>query len=138
MPRAYWLKKYELGVPAVDEQHGSLFKVINEIDDAIRSGKGAEVVGRQFEFLLEYAHQHFKDEGALLEGLSTRGILYHKAEHARFEAELVARHRRYLKNPTALHAEGFLMFLADWLVNHILKVDMDLKVAAQAANRPNT
>ncbi|MGO9121022.1 MAG: hypothetical protein ACLQPD_25850 [Desulfomonilaceae bacterium] len=39
-----WLKDYEVNVAEIDEQHRELFRMFNELMDAVWDGKGKEAI----------------------------------------------------------------------------------------------
>jgi hemerythrin len=63
MPLAYWRDEYRTGNSLVNDQHQHLFKVINQLHDAMLAGHGRDVLKKTLRSLTTYTLQHFKCNG---------------------------------------------------------------------------
>ena len=115
--------KYHTGIAQVDNQHKKLFDLINELNDAMKQGKGSEVVGKTLDALMNYTVTHFKDEEALMVSKKYPGYLSHKMQHDQFVAKVKEMAEKQKAGRSLVQIE-VSKFLADWLTGHIIKTDM--------------
>lgn len=59
---AQWLPEYETGDHLVDEQHQSLFSIINSLNNAMLEGQGEALLQKTLESLKDYTTVHFDTE----------------------------------------------------------------------------
>ncbi len=119
-----WDKKLETGIATIDAQHRRLVDLINELNDAMRKGKGKDVVAHVLDELKKYTSYHFGTEERAFEEYDYPKAWAHGQQHA----ELVAK----LDDLIAKQAKGQFMisidvldFLKSWLSSHIMKEDME-------------
>lgn len=122
-----WVPEYSVGNKEMDEQHNTLFIMINEFFH--QDNKEAAV--NLFQYLTTYVDLHFKAEENLL-----RQINYPKtAEHIKQHNELTDKFNlleQKLDNYTIDLHHKISTFLYSWLTSYILKSDMDYKYYAQS------
>jgi len=70
MPIAQWGDTYKTGHETVDTQHQALFRMVNELHDAIIANKDQSVLFPTLERLAKYTVEHFKTEEALMTRIS--------------------------------------------------------------------
>jgi hemerythrin len=117
-----WNDSYSVKVTLCDQQHKNLFDIINRLADAMRMGRGDEVVSKTVGELLQYTRTHFQQEEALLKKANYPELASHQGAHMKFVADVEA----LLKQTRAGRAANsiqVLNLLRDWLVNHIQKTD---------------
>lgn len=123
MTMAIWSQAYATGHTEVDEQHQRLFRMINDLHDAIGQGHGRDAMGPVLQALSAYTLEHFTTEEGLMRLTHYPGLPAHIAKHdalAREVNEYVVRFSEgYLTIPHTLSR-----FLADWLKHHIQEEDM--------------
>lgn len=129
-----WSASLELGLPAIDKQHRQLVDLLNELHDAMRVGRGKDVLGKILASLITYTKTHFADEEAMMARVGYPGLTAHKAEHERLTARVVDAQRRFLAGTELSMSMELMDFLRSWLVMHIQ--GSDSKVAAHLATRP--
>jgi hemerythrin len=120
-----WSDTFKTGHPTVDAQHQKLFQMVNDLHEAIVSGKGKEFQGKVLLQLGAYTLEHFKTEEALMTSLQYPGMAAHKAKHtalAQQATDLIARH----KAGTLVLAMTVSRFLAEWIEHHIQEEDKAL------------
>lgn len=118
-----WSSEYETGVPAVDRDHKILVDLINQVDALVAEGGGPDAVGEVVERLTDYVAEHFAREERLMEEAGFAGAAAHMARHEDFTHRVGSLAREYEFDPESVDMREVLDFLADWLVNHILKAD---------------
>lgn len=119
-----WTPDLSVGVDALDNQHKELFKRINQLVEAMKMGKGKQVIGEILSFLKQYAAVHFADEEKMMAKIKFPEINQHKFAHQAFVKDFTALADKLGKDgaSTTVIVET-QQKLIDWLVNHIGKVD---------------
>jgi len=131
MAIAMWNDSYKTGHKIVDAQHQELFRMVNELHDAIVAGKGKEILQPTLEKLAKYTIEHFRSEEALMTGVKYPALGTHKRKHddlTKQVRELVEKFR----TGKAVLSITLSNFLADWLRHHIKEDDMALIKYTQA------
>jgi hemerythrin-like metal-binding protein len=114
-----WKPSYSVKVRSCDAEHIKLFALINELHEAMQSGKGSQVIQRVVEELERYTKSHFSAEEALMARAKYPALAAHHIQHQKF-IDSVAKFR---KDGVAGQSINVLTFLNDWLVNHIMHTD---------------
>jgi hemerythrin len=117
-----WDDGYSVGIKEIDEQHKELINLINLLYEAMSAGKGDQVLGEIMERLVIYTQTHFVTEERLMVEYQFPGYAEHKAEHDDLIGQVAIIHRQYKEGAAGLTMQ-ILIFLEDWLVEHILGVD---------------
>ncbi|WCJ58973.1 bacteriohemerythrin [Fontisphaera persica] len=121
-------KTMATGVPEVDAQHQELIARLNRLHEAIRRCAGPEEVQPMLQFLGEYAQRHFGDEEAVMEKRRCPAHQANKAAHRRFLEQYTRLVQEYERKGASLTVLNQLREMTEnWLVNHILKVDTQLR-----------
>lgn len=120
MPLITWNDSIALGLPSMDVQHQRWIDLINNLHEAMRQGKGREVIGRTLADMADYARTHFTAEETLLTLHKYPDYAAHKAQHDAFMARV--RGWQQQTGDAALTLE-VMSWLKDWLVSHIQTVD---------------
>ncbi|MFA9464857.1 MAG: bacteriohemerythrin [Velocimicrobium sp.] len=123
MPFMTWKESYSVGIQEIDQQHKVLFDMVNELYDAMREGKGKDVIVNLLTELFKYTKYHFKTE----EGIFTK-YHYSKAEdHLKEHLELKVKVETLLEDlnsgKTSISIKVFNL-LKDWISIHIFQKDM--------------
>jgi hemerythrin len=117
-----WNDSYSVKVALCDQQHKNLFDIINRLADAMRMGKGDEVVSKTVGELLQYTRTHFQQEEALLKRANYPQLAPHQEQHKKFVADVEGLLQQ-TREGRAANSIQVLNLLRDWLVNHIQKTD---------------
>jgi hemerythrin-like metal-binding protein len=127
-----WNDSYSVKVALCDQQHKKLFEIINTLADAMRSGKGNDVVSKTVGELLQYTRTHFQAEEALLRKANFPQLAAHQEMHKKFvnDVEGLVNQAREGKAANSIQV---LNLLRDWLVNHIQKTDKQYSECLNAA-----
>ena len=122
MPMITWGPQLELGFEVIDKQHHRLVDIINELHEAVKEDRSAEIMGGIFEELLDYTHTHFRQEERLLKANEYDELTAHLKEHRIFTDQMQMYHDRFLAG-SATVTEHTTEYLKGWLLGHIAMSD---------------
>ncbi|MDA8124468.1 MAG: bacteriohemerythrin [Deltaproteobacteria bacterium] len=117
-----WNDSLKTNIGEIDSQHQRLIKLINDLDDAMRVGKGKDLSGKIVSELAAYTLSHFSTEEKYFHQYGYPEAPAHKEEHQRFVAE-VSRFKTDFDAGRMGLTIKLMDFLSDWLKNHIQKID---------------
>ncbi|HEX8926413.1 MAG TPA: bacteriohemerythrin, partial [Terriglobales bacterium] len=118
-----WNEAYAVNIASIDLQHQSLFATVNELNEALAAGHGADVTHSVLEKLIEYAATHFSAEESLMEEHLFPELYQHKVEHKRFTDRVVVLMARFNSKDSGVPG-ALQCFLENWLAQHVLTTDM--------------
>jgi hemerythrin len=119
-----WDEDLSVNVSEIDKEHQLLVGMLNELNDAMRWGKGKAVVGNIIEGLISYAGSHFRNEEKYFDMFNYPKAISHKKEHSDFVAKVCEFRTGFEKGKLGLTIE-VLFFLSDWLRKHIKGSDKE-------------
>jgi len=117
-----WSNEYSVQVPMFDRQHQELFRLVNELHDAMSQGRSKDVMQRVLQGLMKYTQTHFADEERAMRECGYPEYDQHLAEHEKFTREVQRFADDYAQGRTALSI-SVIDFLCVWLRNHIASSD---------------
>ncbi|MDR1995963.1 bacteriohemerythrin [Azonexus sp.] len=120
-----WDEHFNTGLPAVDEQHRQLVRLVNRLADQVTNNAQRADLESVFDEVLDYAVYHFNTEEAVWQRYlpDADETVAHRHSHAEFAAQAV-RLRNSLDEGSIRHtAEEALSYLTRWLASHILESD---------------
>lgn len=117
-----WNDKYLIGIQQFDIQHKGLFQKINEIYYEFSQGTKAQDLRRHLNYLYVYTINHFVDEEDRMAEMNYEGLKEHREAHE----VLKKRVQEYMDkiNDPDFPIEEFMVFLSNWLKNHVIHMDM--------------
>jgi hemerythrin-like metal-binding protein len=117
-----WKDDYSVGIKKLDDQHRNLVRLLNELYDAMHSGKGKEVLGKVLNELVAYTKTHFASEEALMKMYDYPGYADHRQKHEKMTQHVYSLVEKFeageITSPIQISN-----FLKDWLSKHILQTD---------------
>ena len=121
-----WSTALDVGVLDVDRQHQGLVALINQLHAHIVEDKIGHEFAAIFAKLKEYTVEHFTDEEMIMAELGMPGLEKHVREHKSFVffVGMLSASAATFDNETSGYA---LDFLKNWLNEHILGIDMEIK-----------
>jgi len=122
MPLIQWSDDLSVGVREIDAQHKKLIGHINTLHDAMREQKVSDVFGTVLADLAAYSLYHFKTEEEYMKKFGYPGYFTHKKEHDTFVAKVTGVRKDLSENGIKRPMET-MIFLRNWLTNHIQKSD---------------
>ncbi len=128
-----WDAELSVGIDVIDEHHRYLFDLTNELFDVVSNKRGAREVARILKALEQYTQVHFRAEERMMEHHGYSALDRQLHQHHRFEARLKDFYAEMHDNPVTVQFDA-LLYLRDWLVQHIRHEDANLReLVAQAA-----
>lgn len=122
-----WSPSLSIGIPRVDAQHQELVKAFNDLQAAMREGKGSENVVPLLRFLGQYAVSHFSVEESLMRLHQYPGLEAHRAAHEEFKADfgqlLMETESTKHRVAKTMQVSGRLL---EWLFSHIKRMDKEM------------
>lgn len=123
-----WSGSLNIGNATIDSEHRNLMKIINDVESVIRA-KDSSALPQLFMLLEDCVNTHFADEEKIAQAIGF-DFTHNRLEHQYVQNEL--RHMRDellakdgLWSESA--AEHYSYFLGEWMVQHIIQEDMQMK-----------
>jgi hemerythrin len=117
-----WDSSFSVEIKRFDDQHKTLFDIINRLHDAMTAGQGRTVLGKTFDDLLNYTRTHFAAEEAVLQAQGFPELATQRREHEGFCKTLAKYKAQFDSGSTALSID-IMQLLQDWLKHHITVED---------------
>lgn len=119
-----WNDTFKLGIPAVDHDHRTLFRLLDDFLEAERRAMPADELAARLGAFMAEAAAHFAREEELLDHSEFPALPLHRAEHDRLLSHL----RHFLSRLAegtriADHANEAADYLHAWLLRHIIEED---------------
>jgi len=118
-----WKDAYRTGEEAIDRDHKTLFKLINEFHDAFQESRRRRDLLRILNQLVTYAEGHFQREEAIMAAHHYPELESHQQLHEQLYDTIYALNERLQNDPQPLEREA-IAFLKNWLGDHILHYDL--------------
>ncbi len=117
-----WDDSLSVNVAEIDRQHQKLVAMINELHDAMKSGKGKDVMGKILSGLISYTDTHFKAEENYFVQFKYPDAASHIKEHVAFVKKVSDFQHDFEAGRLTVSIDT-LYFLRDWLQGHIKGTD---------------
>jgi hemerythrin len=117
-----WNDGYSVKVKQFDDQHKKLIDMVNELHDAMKVGKGKEVLEKILAGLIQYTVTHFSNEERLMKLHNYPGYEQHKKEHNLLTMQVSDVQKKY-REGSAVLSQSVMTFLKEWLQTHIQGTD---------------
>ena len=118
-----WSPKYTVNHPVMDEHHHTLFKLVDQLSEAIIEKRENEVIREVLNSLLNYTIMHFAAEEKLMRQANYPDLAVHKEAHNAIVAKVQDFQNRFQNGDKSVTAEIAQYLMTDWLVKHILGMD---------------
>jgi hemerythrin-like metal-binding protein len=117
-----WSKRHAVFIPEIDAQHQNIFRLADELHQAVVGGAPADQARAILRELIASEEDHFAHEERLMRATHYPALAWHRGRHDTM--------RKRVKEfaPRIEEGEGqvallLLEFLSDWLRNHIRLAD---------------
>lgn len=117
-----WTDKFKVDIDEIDEQHKKLIDLVNKLYNALREGKGRDILDEVFNAMADYASYHFDTEETLFGIHRYPDIMRHMKEHNEFRQTLISLKEKHQQGNYSAGIET-MFFLREWLKKHILDED---------------
>ncbi len=134
MPFIAWTEDMSVGVESLDGDHRLLMNLLNRLDEAVRAGRGAEIIDDVLDAIKDYTEYHFGREEALMAACGYPDTDTHGRTHDVLRTQVRILRDRRQQQPSASHDRALLAFLKTWLTAHIM--GRDKLYAPFMASRP--
>ncbi|MBN1531340.1 MAG: hemerythrin family protein [Spirochaetes bacterium] len=118
-----WNENLSVGVKKFDDEHRSLIDFINRLNHALQVKETKKTVEEILDGLVRYTGIHFTHEEELMTLYDYPRLAAHKEEHQKLTAQVAEFNERYRSGGAPFSLE-LMVFLKDWLINHISGSDM--------------
>ena len=117
-----WDDSFSVKVTEIDRQHQKLVSMINELSDAMKQGKGKEILCKIINGLIRYTATHFNTEEKYFDRFRYPEADNHKKEHVAFVQKVSDFKSGFEEGKLTLTID-VMNFLSDWLRKHIKGAD---------------
>ena len=121
-----WNEGLSLGVKQLDDDHKKLLDIINKLSTAIDESATDDVYEEIFSDLDKFVSIHFKREESFMQTCAYNDIDKHKKQHNIFASKVPEIKANFFATKDYVSAQKIVLFLTDWLVNHIINEDLKL------------
>ena len=122
----HWEAALSVGIDVIDEHHRYLFDLTNDLFEVVSQKRGAREVARVLKALDQYARVHFRAEERMMAHCAYAGLGRQESQHEAFERRLRGFYEAMHDNPLTAQFD-VLVYLRDWLFDHILREDAQLR-----------
>ncbi|ANA39328.1 bacteriohemerythrin [Geobacter anodireducens] len=113
-----WSDSLSVKVKQFDDQHKKLVDMVNQLFDAMKAGKGNQVMGDILKSLIQYTQTHFAAEERVLKQHGYPDLEAHKKEHNALVMQVLDLQKQLQEGKSVL-TQHVMTFLRDWLSKHI-------------------
>ncbi len=125
---AIWSQSMSTGVPEVDNQHKELFRQLDSLHAAMSQGCGRNEIEKTLDFLGDYVVKHFAEEEELMADVACPAAAENKRAHREFLTLFNTFRKRFDEAGASISLVMEINeTVSHWLVQHIGKIDMQLK-----------
>lgn len=117
-----WRKEYKVGVPLIDQDHQNLFELINAFHDSFEQRRTQQELLQVLNNLVTYAEEHFQREEFTMAAHGYPLLEEHQQLHEQLYDRIYVLNERLQNDPRPAEEET-IVFLKDWLTDHILQHD---------------
>ncbi|MCP3901259.1 MAG: hemerythrin family protein [Desulfobacteraceae bacterium] len=118
-----WTEQMSVGVIEIDEQHKQLIVYINKLYDSLKIKKNqSRILQNILNSLIQYTIVHFAVEESLMRIFDYSEYEAHKKQHMDLKKQVLELNSKIKKGEAKLTKE-VIIFLRDWIRNHILQED---------------
>ena len=118
-----WEEKYSVGIQSIDDQHKNIFKFLDKLFEALKSGKALQTTMGIITELENYSIMHFHKEEFFFREFNYADSADHINEHKLF-IDKIAAIKADAKSGKLASSFELIHFLKGWIDHHILIVDM--------------
>jgi len=125
MSIAYWRDEYCTGHQQVDQEHQTLFALVNSLHDAMMQQADHATILAVLNALASHTTHHFQSEEDFMLAAGYPGYLRHKQSHDRLKGK-VSHLLHQFSNQQVQISVQLTEFLTEWLGHHIKGEDQKM------------
>jgi hemerythrin len=118
-----WGPQLSVKVKEIDDQHRKLVSLVNNLHDAMKEGRGKDIMKKTLAELADYTIYHFSTEEKLFQKYAYPKYPDQKREHDKLTAQVLDLKKKVDSGASVVTME-VMNFLKDWLSSHIMGADM--------------
>lgn len=123
MPLIRWSSRLSVGITQFDNEHKKMVEMINDLHQALKTGRGSASIGTILDGLIGYTSTHFASEEILMQKHAVPGLEKHKAEHSALTNQVLEFQKEYYNGKAV--PQSLMLFIKGWLMKHILDEDRE-------------
>ena len=124
---ARYTEEYSVKVINMDDQHKRIFDYINQVHAELKLKSPIDSLIPIMEDLLDFTTKHFAEEQILMKKINYSGLPKQLSEHTALLSQ-VADYIEMMKSGEEFDMIGVLVFLKEWLFNHIKVEDQKYSI----------
>lgn len=128
-PVADWDLIPRTNIRPIDRDHCDLVRLINKLALLLERDATPQVVALAIEQFNQYATEHFRREENLMRIYQFPDFYEHRKKHLMFRKYFLAIRLLYTDTPDSIDMDRVLLFLTEWLINHVGKSDLAIAEA---------
>lgn len=121
-----WNDQYLIGQSTIDDEHKTLFRLINDFHTHWSENRDRKDVARVLNQLIQYGELHFQDEERIMAQEGYPELESHCAIHEKLIDEIFKLNEE-LADQSRLLERDITKFLKQWLVDHIVHNDYEFR-----------
>lgn len=121
-----WTDSLSVGVALFDNDHKKLVALANSLHDSISVGSQQSVLAPVLNELVKYTVFHFGREEGMMIQYAYPDYEKHKKEHDALVEKVQDYYEQVMAGKSSISL-SLIGFLKEWLVNHIMKSDMEYR-----------
>ncbi|NER79349.1 MAG: hemerythrin family protein [Leptolyngbya sp. SIO1D8] len=125
MTIAHWQEDYVTGDTRIDQEHKTLFDMVNALHDAIQASAEPAQLQTLISTMASHTVEHFQHEEALMRAHHYLGYDRHKQVHDRLLAKVTRLLEQFDQQDVVL-TDNLTEFLTEWLAHHIRGEDQNM------------
>ena len=128
-----WSDIYILDNKLLDAEHKALFSIVNSLIENADAENNSEIINESLYHLLQHIESHFKHEEEFMAKCNYPHIERQRKLHRKFHKDVVMFCKRVMTGKEKV-ASDLIDLLIDWITQHILEEDLDIKRHIQNNN----
>lgn len=124
-------KEYYTGIDVIDKEHSRLFDILSDLNALNQKDyvyDKYDAIIDIVEELKDYTVKHFQDEERYMKSINYEGLLVQQSVHQSFVKKIEEISFEELDKNQQEYINVLVDFLANWLINHIMKMDQKIPV----------
>jgi len=117
-----WDERMSVQVRELDDQHKKLIKMVGDLHQAMREGRGQQELSKILNGLISYTITHFAAEERLMQTHGYPEYEAHRQIHEKMTQKVKALQQEYQAGKRGLSLD-VMKFLEDWVAKHIMGTD---------------